>query len=79
MNKRMIEAAEYYVAYDKSDPFALARAKAHIANGIAQLYNQEGKPAFYSADPYQETRSFTDGLGRLVEYPVTVYRNLVRP
>lgn len=54
MNKqieRMIEGAKHYAAYDKSDPFSLARSLLHIKRGVAGI-NQDGGDAFYSADPY---------------------------
>jgi len=77
--EKMLESAKRYAEYDKSDPFAYARARSHILQGIATPYNSQGQEAFYGADPFQEGRSYTDGGGRIAEYSVTVYRNIHRP
>lgn len=75
MSRKMQDAAERYAAADKSDPFTLARCQAHIRNGVASLYTQGGQEAFYNAEEAQEMRKMPDGS----EYPVTVYRNIIRP
>ena len=84
ISQRMIEGAERYAAADKSDPFTLARCHAHMRNGIASHHRGEdskeyslssGVDAFYDAKEYTEQRTTADGK----EYPVTVYRNIVRP
>lgn len=72
---RMIEQAKHYAAFDKSDPFAFARCKAHISNGIAD------NERHYEAEQAQETRKldhgiFSDGSN---EYHVTGYRSIKRP
>jgi hypothetical protein len=72
---RRFEAARRYAAANASDPWALPRALAHIRNGIASHFTQDGKDAFYNADPFQETRMTASGK----EYVVTVYRNMIRP
>lgn len=79
MNQRMIDGAINYARADKSDPFALRRAMAHLRSGIATFANGQGQEAFYSAEEYTETKSYTDGQGRNVEYHVPAYRNRVRP
>lgn len=83
------EAVENYALADKSDPFALARIRTHMRNGIASLRNDE-KPddnpygvaidAFYSATPAKETRFLPARDGRPeTPYTATVYRHMVRP
>ena len=76
------EDARTYAAADKSDPFAFARAMAHMKNGICG-FNQNGQDAFYSADEQQETRHLEkindQGQKYLEEYQVPAYRNRVRP
>jgi len=74
-NRNMLAAAERYAQADRSDPFALARARLHLSNGIASYANANGQAAYYEAEPYQETRYLPDGR----EYQATVYRNVVRP
>lgn len=71
---RMLEGARNYAAGEKSDPFTLARAMAHIANGVADV-SQNGDDRFYKADPAQEQRYLPNGE----QYSVTVYRNMQRP
>jgi len=71
---RMLEGARNYAAGEKSDPFALARAHAHILSGVADV-KQNGEDAFYKADPAQEQRYLPNGEA----YSVTVYRNMQRP
>lgn len=44
--QRMMAGAAAYARADKSDPFAFARAKAHILNGVATPAEREGKPAY---------------------------------
>ena len=87
------EAAARYAAADKSDPFTLARCHAHMRNGVAN-YRKDAEPflwqgsakgkmervtpepdAHYNATEAQETRITAAGD----DYPVTVYRNIVRP
>jgi hypothetical protein len=69
-----IEAAKRYAAADRTDPWAFSRAMTHMANGIAG-FTEKGEDAFYSADDYIETKVTLAGS----EYPVVVYRNIVRP
>ena len=72
--KMRIEAAKRYAEADRTDPFTFSRAMTHMANGIAG-FTEKGEDAFYSADDYVETRVTAAGS----EYPVVVYRNVVRP
>lgn len=69
-----IEAAKRYAAADRTDPWAFDRAMTHMANGICG-FNENGQDAFYSADEFVEDRVTVTGIS----YPVTVYRNIVRP
>jgi hypothetical protein len=73
--RTMIERAKLYASADPSDPFAYRRARTHIANGIASFSDKHGQEAYYSAEPYTETRALPDGT----EYQATVYRNRYRP
>ena len=93
ISQRMIEGAERYAAADKSDPFTLARCHAHMRSHLApngtlvsiaahhrgedskEYSLSSGVDAFYDAKEYTEQRTTADGK----EYPVTVYRNIVRP
>lgn len=82
--ERMIQGAINYAKFDRSDPFAFARAMSEINNGICtvKVREDDGKPCFYNAEPVTEMRKldpgmqFSDGSN---EYPVTVYRNAMRP
>jgi hypothetical protein len=82
-----IEAAKRYAASDKSDPFTLNRALAHIRNGIVGFQvDKNGKPteqrAWYDAEKHQETRklpegsTFSDGTN---EWVVDAYKNVQHP
>jgi hypothetical protein len=71
---RMVDGAHNYAAADRSDPFALARAMAHIRSGLCGL-KANGDEAIYSAQPYIETRKLPSGE----EYTVTAYKNAMRP
>lgn len=76
---RIEEAAQRYAAADRTDPFALARARAHIKNGIADL-DADGAP-HYDADEVLETRRLPDGMKFLDgsdTYEVKAYRNIKR-
>lgn len=64
--------ADNYASADKSDPFALRRAHAHIKSGLA--FN-ENLDCLYSATETTETRKLDDGR----EYQATVYRDAKRP
>ncbi len=75
MLHRMYEAAQRYAAANSSDPFALARAKAHIKSGVAAPFTKDGEKAYYDADLAFETRKLPDGR----EYRAAIYINAVRP
>ncbi len=72
--QRRIEAAKRYAAADRTDPWIFARAMAHMSNGVCG-FTEDGKDAFYSADEYIEERITVTGQ----TFPVTVWRNMVRP
>jgi len=74
MIDRRLAAAERYADYDKSDPFALARAKTHIANALLRTLMPKEKR--HSTMPRLSKRC---ECYRRTEYPVTVYRNITRP
>jgi hypothetical protein len=76
---KLIEAAKRYAASDPSDPFAFRRAITHLNNGIAAYANKDGKPAFYDAELYHETRSITIPNGSVMEWQAEVYKNVHRP
>ena len=76
--QRILEGAKNYAAFDRSDPFALARCMLHIRNGIAGVIDvgpATGEDAIYSADPFRETRHLPSGEA----YFITVFRNIKRP
>jgi hypothetical protein len=83
----MVEAARRFAQADRSDPFAMRRAMAHIANGVASPSrggNQEydvaaGTPSYYDAEPSREMRKALGYGGREFEYDVVSFRNIVRP
>lgn len=79
ISPRMLEGARNYAAADNSDPFALSRAMTHLRNGIASLDNARGEDAFYSAEPYLETRQIALPQGGVLEWQATAYKNRVRP
>jgi len=72
--KRMRDGAINYSLADKSDPFTFARAMCHNRVGISGV-DQQGRDAFYNAEPFQEERTLPDGK----PYLVTVYKNVERP
>ena len=72
---KMTNAAQRYAKANPSNPFALSRAQTHIANGIACLFDDDGRKCYYDADEVIETRTLPDGS----EYQVTAYRNIIRP
>jgi len=51
--------AERYAAADKSDPFAIARIKAHLKSGIASVAvtGKEVREDFYTADENHSNRA----------------------
>jgi len=77
----VLNAAKRYGAFDKSDPFALARALCHIRQGIcrreyfaeATAFHKKGElvDCFYDAEEHS-----TFGVGGVV---TTHYTNMVRP
>lgn len=71
---RRIDAAKRYAAADRTDPWTLPRIEAHMRNSICGFI-ENGLDAFYSADEYIEERVTVTGQ----TFPVTVYRNIVRP
>ena len=79
MNDNLLDAAINYAKSDPSDPFALARAKAHIRSGVASYSDKNGQSAFYSAEEHTETRRIEFPNGRVLEWQATIYRNVVRP
>ena len=96
-SRERIEAMERYAKADRSDPFTLARCKAHMRNKIVGMRPvltkdmhmpwvsdsdlrrmstlRQSEEAFYEATAHTEMQPLPDGR----EYPVTVYRNMVRP
>lgn len=78
---KMIEAAKLYALADSSDPFAYRRARTHLLNGVATYANTKGEEAYYSAEPYSETRRLPNNADGTPgeEYQATVYRNRYRP
>ena len=76
-------AAARYAAADRTDPFALRRAMAHIKSGVAQFAREDENgnltPCYYDASGYQEKRHYTKSSGEVVEYTVPAWRNVVRP
>lgn len=82
MFRTMRDAAERYAKAENSDPFAKARAMAHIKNGIATYARQDGGIGYYDAEEATETRYLPnpDGIADLTKpYEATVYRNVMRP
>lgn len=67
---RLVAAARRYAAFDKSDPFSLARSFTHIDNGICG-YTAEGREAWYDAEVHS-----TFGVGGTVQQSFT---NVTRP
>jgi len=67
---KLLAAAKRYAAFDKSDPFSLARALSHIENGICG-YTAEGKDAWYDAEVHS-----TFGVGGTV---MQTFTNVTRP
>lgn len=72
--RNRMDAAKRYACADRTDPWTFARIEAHMRNGICG-FTEKGLDAFYSADEYVEDRVTVTGQS----FPVTVYRNIVRP
>jgi hypothetical protein len=75
----MVAAAERYAKADNSDPFAYARAMAHLRNGVAEYSNKDGQATFYSAELHYEPRAIKMPNGQVLEWQAEVYRNRFRP
>lgn len=76
------EAAEAYIAAEKSDPFARARVYTHIRNGMSGFHwNNAGTlvDARYSAKPQTETVTVTGRDGWPVTFDRVVYTQRTRP
>ncbi len=87
-----IDAAERYIAAEKSDPFVRNRVYSHMAKfnapggylkhnyapqGVCG-FRDKGEDAFYSADEVTEERSYIfNGIKHI--YHATIYRNVKRP
>lgn len=67
---RLVKAAKRYAAFEKSDPWALARALCHIRQGLCG-YTSEGKEGWYDAEEHS-----TFNVGGVV---TVTYTNIVRP
>lgn len=79
---RLDEAAKRYAAADPSDPFALARARTHLRNGLAGVsMGPDGKVLYapYDAEPSRELRRIERADGSALEWDAITYRNRVRP
>jgi hypothetical protein len=72
-------AAERYALSDKSDPFALARAKTHLRNGIASFSHPDGGKGYYDAEETTERREIIMPNGETLAWNATVYRNVMKP
>ena len=75
LHKNILEGARNWAAANKSDPFSYATAISEALSGVSSLVNETGQVAFYNAEPAIEMRRTPEGE----DYPVTIYRNLVRP
>lgn len=71
-NSRTNEAAERYIASDRSDPFTRNRVYSHIANKVGGAH-LEG----YDAERSTETRRVTFG-SKTIEFQVEVFKNAKR-
>ncbi len=83
-SERMLEeGARRYAAADPSDPFAYARAKAHIKTGIGSIDPlKKDCVDSYDAESGTESRVLPEDGERTKEertYQVVVYRNRRRP
>jgi hypothetical protein len=80
--KRLREAAERYIAADRTDPFARMRVYSHLRNGIATpmrgLNPDAQLESYYDAERYSEKRAYGTSPNQ-VEYTVPAYRSMVRP
>jgi hypothetical protein len=67
--QRVLKAMLRYAAFDKSDPFTLARALCHFHQGLLG-YTEDGKEGWYDAE---EHSTFANGVATVK------YTNIVRP
>ena len=82
----MVAAARFYAAADRTDPFALTRAMAHIDSGVASYRRpksaewgiEDRSPGYYTATPFREQRTIKHGNVEM-KVDVVAYRNVARP
>lgn len=79
LDLRMLEGAKNYAAADRSDPFAFARAIAHIKNGVASINNANQNAGYYNAEPYKGKREIVQNGVVIGEVDTILYRTIVRP
>lgn len=87
-------AAENYARADKSDPFAYARAIAHIKSGVATIIRgtpplhkfdkqqrvpDDGKPAYWDAHPVDERKCYRSIDGEEHWYLTHTFSRMSRP
>ena len=77
----LLAAARRYAAFDKSDPFAFARALAHIQQGICDRYYHREDTAFHKKGVmvdafYDAEEHSTFGVGGVV---TSHFTNMSRP
>jgi hypothetical protein len=80
-DQRLIGGAYRYAAANRSDPFALNQALAHIRAGICQN-TPTGQPGGYDARSTMETRTLDEGMtfsDGTNTYQVEVWREVSRP
>lgn len=75
---RQLEQAKLFAKADRSDPFAYARARTHILNGLA-MPKQDGSPGGYNADEIHTKHTLVRGDGSILEYTKEDYINRQRP
>lgn len=75
--KPVIEAAEEYIAFDKSDPFTRHRVYSHMRNGITTMNKskQDTQPALYLAERRYEDAIAANGS----PYKKPYWINITRP
>ena len=84
-NNPRIDAAERYIASEKSDPFCRNRVYSHMSRWLSRnnhqgvaSFHENGQDAFYSAVEVTEERSYIfNGIKHI--YHATTYRNIQRP
>lgn len=72
IGQHSLDAAIRYAAFDRTDPFAMRRAIAHMKNGVAGALQ-------YNASEQEVTREKQSMNGKTLRYKAIEYHSVSRP